>query len=41
MKVYFKSKAEIEKLHEANQIVCDVLDLIRRALQAREYRPQS
>lgn len=28
MKVYFKSKAEIEKQHEANKIVCDVLDLL-------------
>ena len=28
MKVYFKSKAEIEKMHEANQVVCDVLDLL-------------
>ena len=28
MKVYYKSKAEIEKLQDANHIVCDVLDIL-------------
>lgn len=28
MKIYFKTKAEIEKLHDANKIVCEVLDII-------------
>ena len=28
MKVYFKSKAEIDKMRDANQVVCDVLDLL-------------
>lgn len=28
MKVYFKSKVEIEKMRDANQVVCDILDLL-------------
>lgn len=28
MKIYYKTQAEIEKLHDANKLVCEVLDLL-------------
>lgn len=28
MKIFFKSKAEIEKMHDANKIVCEVLNIV-------------
>jgi methionyl aminopeptidase len=33
MKIYFKSPAEIDKLREANLIVCDVLDVLEERCQ--------
>lgn len=33
MKIYFKSQSEIDKLREANLIVCDVLDVLEERCQ--------